>query len=82
MPRGAFHLANRNPSAGESFKQILRFLYDDGPHVMVDISNEIKLGSARTSELLKLMLHEGQLEKFRIGLNTYWKILDNIELDA
>lgn len=59
---------------------ICKFLYDEGPHTLIDLSKQFGLSNTRMAELLSLMVNEGTVEKYKHGAHFYWKIADHVEM--
>lgn len=64
----------------EHMKKVLRFLWDEGPHIYDDVAEFIGLSRYRTIEIISFMKHEGLVETFRRERINYVKVCDHVEL--
>ena len=64
MGRTANHYGKTQRAKNE--KTIVKFLYDEGPHTVEQLHEEIGLSRSYTAMLLNSLLNDGTIEKARL----------------
>lgn len=65
-----------------NIRRIREFLYEEGPHTLVDISKYMRLSEARVTDLLSNARAEGAVDVMRRGVRIYWLFPEGQELDC